>query len=99
MLLFYFKNKVFKMYLFYLENKRLFFFFFKFLPLVDKRELLEIAKANAAKALGTDNIVLPASLKLSAPAKETKTEKQERGEGPESAEVSMECSPEKVNTS
>ncbi|KAM4884914.1 arginine/serine-rich protein 1 isoform 1-T1 [Sylvia borin] len=52
----------------------------------DKRELLEIAKANAAKALGTDNIVLPASLKISAPAKEVKAEKQERGEGTESAE-------------
>ncbi|CAN8200468.1 unnamed protein product [Coccothraustes coccothraustes] len=52
----------------------------------DKRELLEIAKANAAKALGTDNIVLPASLKISAPAKEIKTEKQEREEATESAE-------------
>ncbi|XP_058712598.1 arginine/serine-rich protein 1 isoform X2 [Poecile atricapillus] len=52
----------------------------------DKRELLEIAKANAAKALGTDNIVLPASLKISAPAKEVKTEKQEREEATESAE-------------
>ncbi|XP_063033297.1 arginine/serine-rich protein 1 [Melospiza melodia melodia] len=52
----------------------------------DKRELLEIAKANAAKALGTDNIVLPASLKISAPAKEIKTEKQEREEPTESAE-------------
>ncbi|XP_059724918.1 arginine/serine-rich protein 1 isoform X1 [Haemorhous mexicanus] len=53
----------------------------------DKRELLEIAKANAAKALGTDNIVLPASLKISAPAKEIKTEKQEREEATESAEM------------
>ncbi|XP_014114001.1 PREDICTED: arginine/serine-rich protein 1 isoform X3 [Pseudopodoces humilis] len=53
----------------------------------DKRELLEIAKANAAKALGTDNIVLPASLKISAPAKEVKTEKQERAEATESAEM------------
>ncbi|NXA83690.1 RSRP1 protein, partial [Thryothorus ludovicianus] len=52
----------------------------------DKRELLEIAKANAAKALGTDNIVLPASLRISAPAKEVKTEKQEREEAMESAE-------------
>ncbi|XP_023802795.1 arginine/serine-rich protein 1 isoform X2 [Cyanistes caeruleus] len=52
----------------------------------DKRELLEIAKANAAKALGTDNIVLPASLKISAPAKEVKAEKQERAEATESAE-------------
>lgn len=67
--------------------------FFLFLPLLDKRELLEIAKANAAKALGTDNIVLPASLKIPAPAKEIKTEKQEHEEATESAEVSMECSP------
>ncbi|XP_066060401.1 LOW QUALITY PROTEIN: arginine/serine-rich protein 1 [Chamaea fasciata] len=52
----------------------------------DKRELLEIAKANAAKALGTDNIVLPASLKISAPAKRDENEKQERREGTESAE-------------
>ncbi|XP_041871714.1 arginine/serine-rich protein 1 [Corvus kubaryi] len=52
----------------------------------DKRELLEIAKANAAKALGTDNIVLPASLKISAPAREIKTEKREREEATESAE-------------
>ncbi|RMB91308.1 hypothetical protein DUI87_32447 [Hirundo rustica rustica] len=53
----------------------------------DKRELLEIAKANAAKALGTDNIVLPASLKIPAPAKEIKTEKQQgREEATESAE-------------
>ncbi|KAM6334998.1 arginine/serine-rich protein 1 isoform 1-T1 [Alca torda] len=43
----------------------------------DKRELLEIAKANAAKALGTDNIVLPASLKILTPSKEIKNEKQE----------------------
>ncbi|XP_032565700.1 arginine/serine-rich protein 1 [Chiroxiphia lanceolata] len=52
----------------------------------DKRELLEIAKANAAKALGTDNIVLPASLKIPPPAKEIKNEKQEREEPGESAE-------------
>lgn len=66
----------------------------------DKRELLEIAKANAAKALGTDNIVLPASLKILTPSKEIKNEKQEH-EGPgESAEVSMNWSilNEKVNT-
>lgn len=71
-----------------------------FFPLVDKRELLEIAKANAAKALGTDNIVLPASLKILTPSKEIKNEKQEH-EGPgESAEVSMNWSilNEKVNT-
>ncbi|XP_061870449.1 arginine/serine-rich protein 1 isoform X2 [Colius striatus] len=43
----------------------------------DKRELLEIAKANAAKALGTDNIVLPASLKIPTPTKEIKNKKQE----------------------
>ncbi|XP_010191507.1 PREDICTED: arginine/serine-rich protein 1, partial [Mesitornis unicolor] len=52
----------------------------------DKRELLEIAKANAAKALGTDNIVLPASLKIPAPSKERKTEKQEPEDAGESAE-------------
>nr|XP_032645406.1 arginine/serine-rich protein 1 isoform X2 [Chelonoidis abingdonii] len=37
----------------------------------DRRELLEIAKANAAKALGTDNIVLPASLRVYSLSKET----------------------------
>ncbi|XP_054026983.1 arginine/serine-rich protein 1 isoform X2 [Dryobates pubescens] len=52
----------------------------------DKRELLEIAKANAAKALGTDNIVLPASLKILPPSKEIKTEKAEQGDAGESAE-------------
>ncbi|KAM7138540.1 arginine/serine-rich protein 1 isoform 2-T2 [Macrochelys suwanniensis] len=41
----------------------------------DKRELLEIAKANAAKALGTDNIVLPASLRVYSLSKETNGEK------------------------
>lgn len=35
----------------------------------EKRELLEIAKANAAKALGTQ-IVLPASLRIATPSKE-----------------------------
>ncbi|KAM6399621.1 arginine/serine-rich protein 1 isoform 1-T1 [Rhynochetos jubatus] len=52
----------------------------------DKRELLEIAKANAAKALGTDNIVLPASLKTLPPSKEIKTAKQEYEDPAESAE-------------
>ncbi|XP_074017962.1 arginine/serine-rich protein 1 [Numenius arquata] len=52
----------------------------------DKRELLEIAKANAAKALGTDNIVLPASLKILTPSKEIKNEKQEHEDPGESAE-------------
>ncbi|KAM7083228.1 arginine/serine-rich protein 1 isoform 1-T1 [Ciconia maguari] len=52
----------------------------------DKRELLEIAKANAAKALGTDNIVLPASLKILTPPKEIKNEKQEHEDPGESAE-------------
>ncbi|GAB0199572.1 arginine/serine-rich protein 1 [Grus japonensis] len=52
----------------------------------DKRELLEIAKANAAKALGTDNIVLPASLKIVTPSKEIKKEKQEHEDAGESAE-------------
>ncbi|KAM9606228.1 arginine/serine-rich protein 1 isoform 1-T1 [Morphnus guianensis] len=51
----------------------------------DKRELLEIAKANAAKALGTDNIVLPASLKILTPSKEIKNEKEHEDPG-ESAE-------------
>ena len=32
-------------------------------PFVDRMELLEIAKANAAKALGTANFDLPASLR------------------------------------
>ncbi|XP_025899144.1 arginine/serine-rich protein 1 [Nothoprocta perdicaria] len=41
----------------------------------EKRELLEIAKANAAKALGTDNVVLPASLKVVSPSKETNSGK------------------------
>uniref|UniRef100_A0A8D0GJE9 Arginine/serine-rich protein 1 n=1 Tax=Sphenodon punctatus TaxID=8508 RepID=A0A8D0GJE9_SPHPU len=37
----------------------------------EKRELLEVAKANAAKALGTDSIVLPASLRIDILPKET----------------------------
>ncbi|XP_003799820.1 arginine/serine-rich protein 1 [Otolemur garnettii] len=37
----------------------------------DRMELLEIAKANAAKALGTTNIDLPASLRIVSTAKET----------------------------
>ncbi|KAM9255992.1 arginine/serine-rich protein 1 isoform 2-T2 [Cariama cristata] len=53
----------------------------------DKRELLEIAKANAAKALGTDNIVLPASLKILTPTKEAKNEKEEHEDPGESAEM------------
>lgn len=60
-----------------------------FFLLVDKRELLEIAKANAAKALGTDNIVLPASLKFLAPSKERKNDEQEAEDAGESTEVSM----------
>ncbi|KAI6073498.1 Arginine/serine-rich protein 1 [Aix galericulata] len=52
----------------------------------EKRELLEIAKANAAKALGTDNIVLPASLKILTPSKETNNIKQEREDSGESDE-------------
>ena len=59
-----------------------------FFPLAEKRELLEIAKANAAKALGTDNIVLPASLKILTPSKEIKNEIQEHEDAGESAEVS-----------
>lgn len=57
--------------------------------LVEKRELLEIAKANAAKALGTDNIVLPASLKILTPSKETNNIKQEHEDSGESDEVSV----------
>uniref|UniRef100_A0A8C3D0C1 Arginine/serine-rich protein 1 n=1 Tax=Cairina moschata TaxID=8855 RepID=A0A8C3D0C1_CAIMO len=52
----------------------------------EKRELLEIAKANAAKALGTDNIVLPASLKILTPSKETNNIKQEHEDSGESDE-------------
>lgn len=37
--------------------------------LVEKRELLEIAKTNAAKTFGTD-IALPASLRISTQLKE-----------------------------
>ncbi|XP_025953940.2 arginine/serine-rich protein 1 [Dromaius novaehollandiae] len=52
----------------------------------EKRELLEIAKANAAKALGTDNVVLPASLKVISPSKETNDEKLKHENLGESAE-------------
>ncbi|KAM9532174.1 arginine/serine-rich protein 1 isoform 2-T2 [Guaruba guarouba] len=52
----------------------------------DKRELLEIAKANAAKALGTDNVILPASLKMFTPPKERKSAKQKQEDPGESAE-------------
>ncbi|XP_061229580.1 arginine/serine-rich protein 1 [Neopsephotus bourkii] len=52
----------------------------------DKKELLEIAKANAAKALGTDNIILPASLKTFTPPKERKSTKQKQEDPGESAE-------------
>ncbi|KAF5924613.1 hypothetical protein HPG69_004485 [Diceros bicornis minor] len=38
---------------------------------VDRMELLEIAKANAAKALGTTNFDLPASLRTALVSKET----------------------------
>lgn len=38
---------------------------------VDRMELLEIAKANAAKALGTANFDLPASLRTVLASKET----------------------------
>ncbi|XP_040391268.1 arginine/serine-rich protein 1 isoform X3 [Cygnus olor] len=53
----------------------------------EKRELLEIAKANAAKALGTDNIVLPASLKILTPSKETNNIKQEHEDSGDSGEM------------
>ncbi|NXL89489.1 RSRP1 protein, partial [Alectura lathami] len=52
----------------------------------EKRELLEIAKANAAKALGTDNIALPASLKILTPSKETTNIKKEPEDSVESDE-------------
>ncbi|OXB77906.1 UNVERIFIED_CONTAM: hypothetical protein H355_000661, partial [Colinus virginianus] len=52
----------------------------------EKRELLEIAKANAAKALGTENIVLPASLKVRAASKETSNIKKEHEDSGESDE-------------
>nr|XP_028594652.1 arginine/serine-rich protein 1 isoform X3 [Podarcis muralis] len=42
---------------------------------IEKRELLEIAKANAAKTLGTDNVVLPASLKIGTISKESESRK------------------------
>lgn len=41
------------------------------LVFVDRMELLEIAKANAAKALGTANFDLPASLRKVLASKET----------------------------
>lgn len=68
--------------------------------LLEKRELLEIAKANAAKALGTENIVLPASLKIRTASKETSNIKKEHEDSGESDEVSMNWSVlnEKVNT-
>nr|XP_013798769.1 PREDICTED: arginine/serine-rich protein 1 isoform X1 [Apteryx mantelli mantelli] len=52
----------------------------------EKRELLEIAKANAAKALGTDDIVLPASLKVISPSKEINNERPKHENFGESAE-------------
>ena len=55
----------------------------------EKRELLEIAKANAAKALGTENIVLPASLKIRTAAKESSNIKKEHEDSGDSDEVSM----------
>ncbi|KAM7138542.1 arginine/serine-rich protein 1 isoform 4-T4 [Macrochelys suwanniensis] len=55
----------------------------------DKRELLEIAKANAAKALGTDNIVLPASLRVYSLSKETNGEKCRSEDSAEFTEVIM----------
>ncbi|XP_052554557.1 arginine/serine-rich protein 1 isoform X1 [Tympanuchus pallidicinctus] len=52
----------------------------------EKRELLEIAKANAAKALGTENIVLPASLKIRPAAKESSNVKKEHEDSGDSDE-------------
>uniref|UniRef100_A0A8B9PSV7 Arginine/serine-rich protein 1 n=1 Tax=Apteryx owenii TaxID=8824 RepID=A0A8B9PSV7_APTOW len=53
----------------------------------EKRELLEIAKANAAKALGTDDIVLPASLKVISSSKEINNERPKHENFGESAEM------------
>uniref|UniRef100_A0A8B9PRS3 Arginine/serine-rich protein 1 n=1 Tax=Apteryx owenii TaxID=8824 RepID=A0A8B9PRS3_APTOW len=53
----------------------------------EKRELLEIAKANAAKALGTDDIVLPASLKVISSSKEINNERPKHENFGESAEL------------
>ncbi|XP_006019331.2 arginine/serine-rich protein 1 [Alligator sinensis] len=54
----------------------------------DKRELLEIAKANAAKVLGTNNIVLPASLRLNTASKETNSGNLKSEDAAESTEPS-----------
>uniref|UniRef100_A0A8D0B087 Arginine/serine-rich protein 1 n=1 Tax=Salvator merianae TaxID=96440 RepID=A0A8D0B087_SALMN len=43
----------------------------------EKRELLEIAKANAAKALGADKIVLPSSLRIDSTTKDNGSTKPE----------------------
>lgn len=58
-------------------------------PPPDKRELLEIAKANAARVLGTNNIVLPASLRLNTASKETNSGNLKSEDAAESTEVSM----------
>ncbi|XP_043361992.1 arginine/serine-rich protein 1 isoform X2 [Dermochelys coriacea] len=52
----------------------------------EKRELLEIAKANAAKALGADNLVLPASLRVYSLSKETHGGKCKSEDSAESTE-------------
>ncbi|XP_019403180.1 PREDICTED: arginine/serine-rich protein 1 [Crocodylus porosus] len=54
----------------------------------DKRELLEIAKTNAAKVLGTNNIVLPASLRLSTVSKDTNSRNLKSEDAAESTEPS-----------
>ncbi|KYO25752.1 arginine/serine-rich protein 1 isoform B [Alligator mississippiensis] len=54
----------------------------------DKRELLEIAKANAARVLGTNNIVLPASLRLNTASKETNSGNLKSEDAAESTEPS-----------
>lgn len=57
--------------------------------LPDRMELLEIAKANAAKALGTANIDLPASLKTGPQSKDTNYGKQIQGDATKLVVVSI----------
>ncbi|XP_068935155.1 arginine/serine-rich protein 1 [Petaurus breviceps papuanus] len=54
----------------------------------DRMELLEIAKANAAKALGTANIDLPASLRTGPQSKDKNYGKQTQGDATKLVELS-----------
>ncbi|XP_027720695.1 arginine/serine-rich protein 1 isoform X2 [Vombatus ursinus] len=54
----------------------------------DRMELLEIAKANAAKALGTANIDLPASLRIGPQSKDPNYGKQIQGDATKLVELS-----------